>query len=159
MILLLLITFLLDLILEYYLPFLPTFCIYFEPLLFVSSMIIYLITFYDKKKCIYIVLGSSICYDLFFGTIPFLYLFLFFILSLEISFIRNKINSYFFTDLFLFTISLISFFILKYLILIGVNYSTYSISFLINQIYHHLSLNILYGIILYYFLGIKKKKT
>lgn len=122
-------------------------------------MIIYLITSCDKKKCVYTVLGSSICYDLFFGTIPFLYFYIFFLLYLEISFIRKKINSYFITDILLFSINLISFLILKYLILIGVNYSTYSIFYLLNQILHHLSLNILYGMILYYFLGIKRKKT
>ncbi len=143
----------------YYFPFLPSSFLYFQPLLFISSIIIYLLYYYKEKKKLYLILGSSICYDILFGTIPFLNTFIILFLYLEIYLIKKKVNTYAIVDLFLFILNLLLFLFLKYLIITGIHYSNLSFSFLITEILHHLSLNILYGIIFYSFLGIKIRKT
>ncbi len=159
MILIFILSFYLDSLFHYYLPFLPSNFTYFQPFLFVSSVILYLILFYSKKNIVYQILLSGLFYDLFLGSVPFFYFFLFLFLYLEISFIKDRINSYIFTDFVLFTISFISFFLVRNFILGEVYHSTYSFSFFFMSILHYLPLNLLFGMIFYFFLGIKNKKA
>ena len=130
-----------------------------QPMLFISTLIIYLIRNNAKKKTIYIVLGSSLIYDLFFGNIYFLYLTIFIIIYILVTFVKIKFNNNTIIDIILFIISLILFKVLKFFILSWIEYNIYSISFLLKDITSNLTINIIYGIILYYILGIKLKKT
>lgn len=152
-------TFYFDHLFQYYLPFLPTYFTYFQPFLFVSSVIVYLILFYSKKKIVYTIFLCGLLYDLFFGSVPFFYFCLFLFFYLEIAFIQDRINSYVFTDFVLFIISLISFFLARYFILGEIYQNVPSFSFFFLQILHYLPLNLLFGIIFYFFLGIKHKKA
>lgn len=142
-----------DFLLMYFIPLLNHLFIYFSPLLFVSTSIVYLMHNLEKKGIKYRFLGLSILYDLAFGNIYFLYLLIFFILYIEVLCFSKVIRNYY----ILFIITIISFIFLKYLILL---FSfNYSISFLYTVILHNLTLNIVYGMVLCYLLGIKKKRS
>jgi len=151
-------SYLIEVSLKYYLPFLTKFYTYLEPMFFVSFLIIYIIFYYKQSKSLYFVLGSSFIYDFLFGNILFLYTFIFLILYYIISFICRKIHRYLFIDVIIFIGSLILFLFLKYLILLWVGYN-YSIIFLLDQILYSIIINLVYGIIIYLFLGIKLRKA
>lgn len=144
---------------SYYLPLLPNVFQYLKPMFFVSGILIYMIVFSNNKKTLYIVLITGLIYDLLFGSIYFLYLILFSILYIFITVIKKIISTNTFIDLILFIVGLILFITLKFLILIWVNYYDYSLLLLLDEILSSLIINILYSIIVYYFLGIKFKKN
>ena len=153
-----LLSYLLEVTLKYYLPLFSDVYQYLEPMFFVSFIIIYTILFYNKRESLYFVLGSSFIYDLFFGNILFLYTLIFSIIYFCIYFICSRIHRYLWMDIMIFTGYLILFIILKYLILLLIGYYDYSFIFLINKISSSLILNLLYSIIIYYLFGIKRKK-
>jgi len=150
MIVIIILSLLLDSLINYYFNI--------KTLLFISTLIIYLIRNLNKKKTIYLILGSSLIYDLLFSNIYFLYLTIFILIYLIITFIKNRLNKNIITDIFIFMINIILFNILKFTILSLICHNSYSLSFLIDIILESLIINIIYGLIIYYILGIKLRK-
>lgn len=146
--------------LNYYLVLLPSnninIFLYLKPIFFVSTILIYMITSYKKKNALYYILGISIIYDLMFESIYFLHLTIFFILYLIILFFKSRFYNTKIGDIFIFILLLVMFIIFKYLILLWTT-NDYSIMFLVDEISKSLITNIIYGLIIYYILGIKKK--
>ena len=71
----------------------------------------------------------------------------------------SKINKWLMiVDIIMFILGLVLFLILKYIILLWTGYH-FSIIFLLDQVVQSIIINIIYGLILYYFLGIKLRKT
>lgn len=148
-------SYLLDLLLNYYLPIFIN--IRITPMFFVTFLIVYLIINYKDKKTYYYLLTSSIIYDLFFGNIFLLYTFIFIILYYVITLILHTINNCYLTHITIYMFSLLLFIFLKYLLSLLMGYS-YSNHFLLTQISSALLINLIYAIIIYLLLGIKKKK-
>ncbi len=148
-------SYLLDLLLNYYLPIFIN--IRITPMFFVTFLIVYLIINYKDKKTYYYLLTSSIIYDLFFGNIFLLYTFIFIILYYVITLILHTINNCHLTHIIIYMFSLLLFIFLKYLFSLLMGYS-YSNHFLLTQISSALLINLIYAIIIYLLLGIKKKK-
>ncbi len=155
-ILLILFSYLLEVTLKYYFPKTGIFN-YIEPMFLVSFLIVYIMLNYKNKNSLYIVITSALIYDFFFGNILFLYTLIFLILYYFIKFISKQLEAYFMIKCLVFVLSFISFFILKYLILLWIGYN-YTITFLLNQIIQSAIINILFGLTIYYLLGIKYKK-
>jgi len=151
-------SYLLEVTLKYYLPFLTDFYMYLQPMFFVSFLIIYIIIYNKNKDSFYFVIGNCLIYDLFFGNVLFLYTLIFLILYHIIIFILKRISNYMFVDIIMFILGLVLFLILKYIILLWTGYH-FSIIFLLDQVVQSIIINIIYGLILYYFLGIKLRKT
>ena len=154
-----LLSYLLEVTLKYYMPLFINHYQYLEPMFFVSFLIIYTILCNNKKNTLYFVLGSSFIYDLFFGNILFLYTLIFSVLYFCISFTCSRIRRYLWIDIILFIIYLIMFLVLKYLFLLWIGYFDYSFIFLLHKVYSCFTLNLIYGIIIYYLFGIKRKKN
>lgn len=159
MIIIIMLSLIMDLCFGYYLPFFSTFFTYFKPLLFITTGIVYLILEHQNKKKMKILLNSIIIYDLLFNKVYFLYLIIFILLYKVISYLNNRWNHSIFTFLVTLVFALIIFLTAQYFILIGINVIQKPVSFLLDQIITSLFLNILYSLILYYFLGIKKRKA
>lgn len=157
MIILFIISLIIDFIINYYLPFLPSFLIYLKPLLFISTIISYIIFFNNKKNMIKKISIIIILYDLFFCNIKFMCILTFYILYFIITFLMRKIKLSFSTYIFLFLFSLILYLSIKYLILVLTGISNYSIFFLLNQISYSVIFNVFYSLFLYYFFGLKKE--
>lgn len=156
-VLLVLFSYLLEVTIKYYLPNTGIYN-YLEPMFLVSFLIVYIIINHKKKKSLSMVIISTLIYDFFFGNILFLYTLIFLILYYFIRFISKHLEQYFLIRTFIFIMSFILFFILKYIILLWIGYN-YSIIFLLNQIIHSIIINILFGLTIYYVLGIKLKKA
>lgn len=152
------ISYILEMILKYYLPNFTEFYTHINPMFFVSFLIIYIICFYKNKKSFYFLITSSLIYDFFFGSISFLYTLIFILIYYFIHYVSNKFHHYLLIDIIIFIVSLIMFIILKYLILSLIGYN-YSVSFLLNEILKIIIINTVYGAIIYYFLGIKLRKN
>lgn len=158
MIVLIILSWILDTFLHYHLPFLPSYFLYFQPLLLVTTLLTYLILENKNRQKLKTMAIIIIIYDFLFSKIYFLSFIIFFILYKIISYLKKRWNNSFFSFLILLILSINSFIIFKYLLLTVLNVINYSFSFLINEVIKSLILNILYGIILYYFIGIKKRK-
>lgn len=152
MIILFIIALLLDFLLDYYLPLLGHYTVYLGSLLFISTAIIYLLCNIHKKNTKYYFLFIGIIYDILSSDIYFLHLLIFYIMYIELYYLNKRLKNKY----FLFIIGIISYILCKYLILILV-FKNYTVSFLINEIINNFILNVIYGVCLYYFLGIKKK--
>lgn len=157
-IIIVILSYILEINIKYYLSFFNNYFVYLEPMFLISFLIIYIIFYHQKKNSFYFVIISSIIYDFFFGNIPFSYTLIFLILYYIISLINKKIHQYFLIDMLIFVSSLILFLILKYFVLLCIGYK-YSIIFLLNQIFNSIIINLIYGIIIYSFLGIKLRKA
>lgn len=157
LVLIIFLSYLLEIALKYYVPANSLF-LYLDPMFFVVSLIVYMILYYKKKKTLYFILGCCLTYDFFFGNILFLYTLIFLILYYITCFTCKRIHNFLLTDFLIFIINIILFLILKYIILLWIGYN-YPLTFLLNQIIHSITINLLYGLILYYFLGIKIKKN
>jgi len=155
--LLIIFSYLLEVTLKYYFPSNSIFN-YLEPMFFVSILIIYIILYHKNKKTLTIIIISSLIYDLFFGNILFLYTLIFLILYYFIAFICKHLEKTFLINLLIFILSFILFLVLKYIILLWIGYN-YSILFLLDKIICCLILNTLFGLFIYYILGIKLKKA
>ena len=154
MLILILLSLIFDFIIIYYLPLLGLGGLYFKPLMFVSTCIIYLI---NNKKNKYIkkyFLFFALMYDLLFGKLYFLYLLTFYILYIIFLYLNSKLNN----NIYLFVLCLLAFILIRSFILTLV-YSDFSINLIVNEILYGLLLNVIYGIILCYFLGIKHNKA
>lgn len=150
MIFIFIISLLFDFLLSYFIPlFNPVFV--YLPLLFVSTVIVFLIYNLNNKKTKYY-FYISIIYDFFFSNIHFVYILIFFVVYIEIIYIGKSIKN----KTLLFLIGILTFIFLKYLIILFLY--NYSISFFYTSILLNLTVNIIYGMILSYFLGIKNKK-
>lgn len=150
MIFIFIISLLFDFLLSYFITLLNPVFIYL-PLLFTSTVIVFLIYNLNNKKTKYY-FYISVIYDFFFSNIHFVYILIFFILYIEIIYIGKSIKN----KILLFLIGILSFIFLKYLIILFLY--NYPISFLYTSILHNLTVNIIYGMVLSYFLGIKNKK-
>lgn len=150
MIFIFIISLLFDFLLSYFIPLLNPVFIY-SPLLFASTVIVFLIYNLNNKKTKYY-FYISIIYDFFFSNIHFVYILIFFIVYIEILYIGKSIKN----KTLLFLIGILSFIFLKSLIILFLY--NYPISFLYTSILHNLTVNIIYGMVLCYFLGIKIKK-
>lgn len=146
-------TLVVDFIITYFLPLFIPISNYFKPLLFVSSSIIYLIINVKNKTKRRIFLLLGLIYDLIVGKLYFLYLLIFYLLYLEITCLYNKLNRF-----LLFILSLVSFILIRSIILV-ILYDKISLFLIIKEVCDNLLLNVTYGIILFYLLGIKKKKA
>lgn len=150
MIFIFIISLLFDFLLSYFIPlFNPVFV--YLPLLFVSTVIVFLIYNLNNKKTKYY-FYISIIYDFFFSNIHFVYILIFFVVYIEIIYIGKSIKN----KTLLFLIGILTFIFLKYLIILFLY--NYSISFFYTSILLNLTVNIIYGMVLSYFLGIKNKK-
>ncbi len=150
MIFIFIISLLFDFLLSYFIPlFNPVFV--YLPLLFVSTVIVFLIYNLNNKKTKYY-FYISIIYDFFFSNIHFVYILIFFVVYIEIIYIGKSIKN----KTLLFLIGILTFIFLKYLIILFLY--NYPISFFYTSILLNLTLNIIYGMVLSYFLGIKNKK-
>lgn len=156
MILILLLSYLLEITLKYYLPLLINFSL--EPMFFISSLIIYILFYPKEKKIFYFMITSTLIYDLFFGNILFLYTLIFIIIYNMVLFIYKRFQNNLLTNMILFIMCLIVFFSLKYLILLLIGYVPAFKPIIIKMI-NSLIMNLVYGLTLYYFLGIKSKKA
>lgn len=154
----LLISIILDNTISYYFIYLPQVFLYLKTLFFISFILIYMIFFYKKKNTLYFVLVISIIYDLLFESIYLLNGLIFSLVYLIIYFMKSKFYNSKTNDVLIFILSLIMYIVFKYLILILVN-NDYSIMLLINEIINSLVLNIIYGLVIYYFFGINSRKT
>lgn len=150
MIFIFIISLLFDFLLSYFIPLLNPVFIYL-PLLFTSTVIVFLIYNLNNKKTKYY-FYISVIYDFFFSNIHFVYILIFFILYIEIIYIGKSINN----KILLFLIGILTFIFLKYLIILFLY--NYPISFFYTSILLNLTVNIIYGMVLSYFLGIKNKK-
>lgn len=150
MIFIFIISLLFDFLLSYFIPLLNPVFIYL-PLLFTSTVIVFLIYNLNNKKTKYY-FYISIIYDFFFSNIHFVYILIFFILYIEIIYIGKSIKN----KTLLFLIGILTFIFLKYLIILFLY--NYPISFFYTSILLNLTVNIIYGMVLSYFLGIKNKK-
>ena len=150
MIFIFIISLLFDFLLSYFITLLNPVFIYL-PLLFTSTVIVFLIYNLNNKKTKYY-FYISVIYDFFFSNIHFVYILIFFILYIEIIYIGKSIKN----KILLFLIGILTFIFLKYLIILFLY--NYPISFLYTSILHNLTVNIIYGMVLSYFLGIKNKK-
>ena len=150
MIFIFIISLLFDFLLSYFIPlFNPVFV--YLPLLFVSTVIVFLIYNLNNKKTKYY-FYISIIYDFFFSNIHFVYILIFFVVYIEIIYIGKSIKN----KTLLFLIGILTFIFLKYLIILFLY--NYPISFFYTSILLNLTVNIIYGMFLSYFLGIKNKK-
>lgn len=150
MIFIFIISLLFDFLLSYFIPlFNPVFV--YLPLLFVSTVIVFLIYNLNNKKTKYY-FYISIIYDFFFSNIHFVYILIFFVVYIEIIYIGKSIKN----KTLLFLIGILTFIFLKYLIILFLYNSP--ISFFYTSILLNLTVNIIYGMVLSYFLGIKNKK-
>ncbi len=150
MIFIFIISLLFDFLLSYFIPlFNPVFV--YLPLLFVSTVIVFLIYNLNNKKTKYY-FYISIIYDFFFSNIHFVYILIFFVVYIEIIYIGKSIKN----KTLLFLIGILTFIFLKYLIILFLY--NYPISFFYTSILLNLTVNIIYGMVLSYFLGIKNKK-
>ena len=150
MIFIFIISLLFDFLLSYFIPlFNPVFV--YLPLLFVSTVIVFLIYNLNNKKTKYY-FYISIIYDFFFSNIHFVYILIFFVVYIEIIYICKSIKN----KTLLFLIGILTFIFLKYLIILFLY--NYPISFFYTSILLNLTVNIIYGMVLSYFLGIKNKK-
>lgn len=150
MIFIFIISLLFDFLLSYFIPlFNPVFV--YLPLLFVSTVIVFLIYNLNNKKTKYY-FYISIIYDFFFSNIHFVYILIFFVVYIEIIYIGKSIKN----KTLLFLIGILTFIFLKYLIILF--FYNYPISFFYTSILLNLTVNIIYGMVLSYFLGIKNKK-
>lgn len=154
----LLLSYLLEVTIKYYLPTLNNLYIYLEPMFFVSFLIIYIIIYHKQKKSLYFIIFSTIIYDFFFGNVLFLYSLIFLILYYFINFICSRFQNNLLTNIIIFIICLILFLLLKYITLLWIGYN-YSLIFLLTQIQKTLIINLIYGLIIYCFLGIKLRKA
>lgn len=154
LLILILFSLLFDFIIVYYLPFLGTIGLYFRPLLFISTCIIYLIVNNKKSYIKKYFLLFGLMYDLLFGKVYFLCLLIFYILYIIFSYLNNKLSN----NVGLFILCLLMFILIRSFIL-AIVYSNYSIHLIVDEILYSLLLNVIYGIILCYFLGIKSKKA
>ncbi len=159
MIFYLFLSFLVDFWLEYYLPFLPDFFIFLQPMLFVTTVLSFLILKSKNKKILKLLFVSILIYDLLFSRIYFLRFIIFLFLYKMISYLKQYWNFSFFSYIMLIILGLIGYLFLQYIILLGIGIIDYSISFLFRVVFHSLLLNVIYGMILYSFLGIKKRKA
>ena len=150
MIFIFIISLLFDFLLSYFIPlFNPVFV--YLPLLFVSTVIVFLIYNLNNKKTKYY-FYISIIYDFFFSNIHFVYILIFFVVYIEIIYIGKSIKN----KTLLFLIGILTFIFLKYLIILFLY--NYFIYFFYTSILLNLTVNIIYGMVLSYFLGIKNKK-
>ena len=150
MIFIFIISLLFDFLLSYFIPlFNPVFV--YLPLLFVSTVIVFLIYNLNNKKTKYY-FYISVIYDFFFSNIHFVYILIFFVVYIEIIYIGKSIKN----KTLLFLIGILTFIFLKYLIILFLY--NYPISFFYTSILLNLTVNIIYGMVLSYFLGIKNKK-
>ena len=151
MIFIFIISLLFDFLLSYFIPLLNPVFIY-SPLLFASTVIVFLIYNLNNKKTKYY-FYISIIYDFFFSNIHFVYILIFFVVYIEILYIGKSIKN----KTLSFLIGILSFIFLKSLIILFLY--NYPISFLYTSILHNLTVNIIYGMVLCYLLGIKKKRS
>lgn len=150
MIFIFIISLLFDFLLSYFIPlFNPVFV--YLPLLFASTVIVFLTYNLNNKKTKYY-FYISIIYDFFFSNIHFVYILIFFVVYIEIIYIGKSIKN----KTLLFLIGILTFIFLKYLIILFLY--NYPISFFYTSILLNLTVNIIYGMVLSYFLGIKNKK-
>ena len=150
MIFIFIISLLFDFLLSYFIPLFNPVFIYL-PLLFTSTVIVFLIYNLNNKKTKYY-FYISIIYDFFFSNIHFVYILIFFVVYIEIIYIGKSIKN----KTLLFLIGILTFIFLKYLIILFLY--NYPISFFYTSILLNLTVNIIYGMVLSYFLGIKNKK-
>lgn len=159
MLIIIILSLILDIIINYYLPFLPSFFSYLQPLLFISTIIFFIMIEYRNKKKLRFLFIMVVIYDLLFNKIYFLYPIIFILLYRIIAYLKKRLNNSFFSFIMIFILSLIIFISIKYMVLMILGITNKSLLFMYNQIIKILLLNIVYSIILYYFLGIKNKKT
>lgn len=159
MILIVLLSMIIDFLWQYYLPYFPVFCSYLKPLLFITTCLIFMAFESSNHKKMKLLFGISVIYDLLFSKIYFLRTIIFLILYQIIRYWKKHWNFTFLSFLFIIIISLIGFLTLQYTLLLGIGMITYSLSFLVFQILHSCLLNVLYSIILYSFLGLKKRSV
>lgn len=155
----LLILALIDYLTGYYLPFLPVVFSYFQPQLFLTTLLSFFILKNKNKKLIKYLFLSIFVYDLLFGKIYFLKLVFFFFLYQILLFFQKKIHFCLVTYLIFMIFSFLFYYVCQYIILLEIGTIGYSFIFFLQTISHFLIIHVIYSIILYYFLGIKGEKV
>lgn len=155
--LLLIISLILDLFLNQYIPYQPFDLTYFQPMFLVTSLFIYSYFFGMKKNSIFRVVIMAILYDLLFGSIYLIQIALFLLVFYMVKFVIRRVSKNFFTFILMLVMSLTIYMVVQHLLLIIIGYKGITISMLYYQITHSLLINVIYGGILYYLLGIKLK--
>lgn len=151
MILIIFISLLLDFIFKYY---------YISySLLFISSVISFIIINLNNKRVITKLFITIVLYDLFFEKLFLLNSLIIILIYLIIKCIYKRINKSLFSYISVFIISLINYFIIKYLIILIIKTHLFPLSILFNIILHSLLINIIFSSILYLIFGIKHKKS
>lgn len=153
---LILISFFLDSVLSNYFPYTSPYLSWFQPCLFVVSIVTLFYFVKNEKKflrqgILFTILGSLI-----FGNSLFLRLLSFLLIYLFLKKIKKKYRNG--TGIYSLSliISLVIHYFSYYIIILLAKDSNITLSLLGNQIIHSILLNLLIGILFYLFLGIKK---
>lgn len=144
---------------SYYAPFLPSFFSYLQPQLFITTVLsLFFLRMKNKQVIKFLFIGICI-YDVLFSRIYFFRLVTLFLIYRMIPYFKKYFQPDFISYLFFMIFALVFYFLFQYVILLGIGITRRSFCYAFSIIIHSASFHVIYGIILYYFLGIKKRKS
>lgn len=150
---------LIDYLFGYFVPFLPTFFTYLQSQLFITTVLSFFLLKSQNKKMITLLFVGIFIYDLLFSRIYFFRIITLFLLYRMILYLKKIFHLSFFSYFVLMIISFWFYFLFQYLILFGIGITQRSVFYIFPIFSHFIISHVIYGTILYYILGIKKKKT
>lgn len=143
----------------YYLPFLPTIFSYLQPQFFITTILaFFLLRNQNKKKMIYVFI-IILVYDLLFSRIYFFRLVTLLLIYKVILCFQKQFELHFLSYIVFMILSFFCYFFFQYLVLFGIGILEHSILYFMSIFVHFLSFHVVYSIILYFILGIKRKKA
>lgn len=149
---------LLDYWFSYYLPFLPDYFSYLQPQFFITTILSFFLLKTENKKVISFLFMSIFLYDILFSKTCFFRLVTFFLLYRFILYLRRYFHFYYISYIFFIILVFILYFLFQYIILFGIGITHRSFFSLFSLLLHLIFFHVIYSTILYYILGIKKKK-
>lgn len=150
---------LLDYWFSYYLPFLPDCFSYLQPQLFLTTILSFFILKIENKKVISLLFMLLFFYDILFSRTCFFKLVTFFLLYRFILYFQRHFHFYYVSYIFFMIFAFVFYFLFQYTILLGIGITDRSLLSVFLLLLHLISFHVIYSTILYYILGIKRKKT
>lgn len=150
---------LIDYLFGYFVSFLPAFFTYLQSQFFITTILSFFLLKSQNKKMIMFLFVGILIYDLLFSRIYFFRTITLFLLYRMILYLKRFFHLRFFSYFVFMIISFWFYFLFQYLILFGIGITQRSIFYLVCVFSHFIIFHVIYSTILYYILGIKKRKT
>lgn len=144
---------------SYYLPFLPSVFSYFQPQFFITTILSFFLLETENKKVIRSLFIAIFIYDILFSRIYLFTLVAFLLFYQFILYFQKHFHFYFVSYIFFMIFGFVFYFLFQYIVLFGIGVTERSFVTVFSVLLHFISIHVIYGTILYYILGIKRKKT